>query len=450
MRDIIITLLVFGAMPFILTRPHIGVIMWSWLGFMNPHRLTWGFAYNFPFAQAVGIATLVGVLLSKERKQVPWTALTITWILFIVWMNLTTIFAIYPGDAFQEWDRTMKIMLFSFVTILVMAKPERINALVWTIVFSLGFFGVKGGIFAVLTGGNYRVYGPEGSFIEDNNALALALIMILPLMRYLQIITKHRLVYWGFIAAMGLTALSILSSHSRGAFLAGASMVIFLWLKSQHKLWMGIALLVIIPALLSTMPEKWFDRMDTIETYEEDSSAMGRINAWWFAYNLAKDRPLIGGGFQTFSPELFLLYAPDPEDFHDSHSIYFEVLAEQGFIGLALFLTLGILAFRTGTRIIHSTRDNNELLWAYHLAAMLQVSLVGYAVGGAFLGLAYFDLYYSLIALLVLLRLVIEKDITTIELTNDDNDKKEISIVDRGASYDDFNKNQIYKESKLR
>jgi probable O-glycosylation ligase (exosortase A-associated) len=156
-------------------------------------------------------------------------------------------------------------------------------------------------------------------------------------------------------------------------------------------------------------PEKWHNRMSTIREYKEDRSAMGRINAWTFALNLANDHPLVGGGFGAFNKELFQEYAPDPEDFHDSHSIYFGVLGNQGWVGLLLFLGLGVMSMRTGTRLLRATRDDPELRWAGELASMVQVSLIGFAAGGAFLGLAYFDLPYNLIALLVALQQVVTR-----------------------------------------
>ena len=64
------------------------------------------------------------------------------------------------------------------------------------------------------------------------------------------------------------------------------------------------------------LPQKYIGRIRTIQTYEQDASAMGRINAWYFALNLAKDRPLVGGGFEAFTPELFERYAPEPEVVH--------------------------------------------------------------------------------------------------------------------------------------
>lgn len=411
MRDIIITLIVIGVLPFILRRSYIGVLLWSWLGYMNPHRLSWGFAYNFPFAQIAALFTLVALPFDKGRKGIPITAVTIVWFTFVLWMNLTTIVALNPSEAYSEWDRTMKIMLISFVTVMLMQDEKRLNSLIWTIAISLGFFGVKGGIFSILTGGNYLVYGPAESFIRDNNALALALIMVLPLMRYLQLRTEHKLLRWGLVASMGLTCLSVLTSHSRGAMLAGAAMTVYIWIKGRHKLRVGLAILVMMPIMVSTMPDHWFDRMGTISEYEQDSSAMGRINAWWFAYNLAKDHPMTGGGFNTFTPQLFSKYAPIPEDFHDAHSIYFEVLGEQGFFGLALFLTLGALTIFAARRVAKMSRPHQQLSWAYDLASLVQVSLIGYAVGGAFLGLAYFDFYYHLIAIVVVLQAIVVRSI---------------------------------------
>ena len=136
---------------------------------------------------------------------------------------------------------------------------------------------------------------------------------------------------------------------------------------------------------------------------------MGRINVWKFALKLASDHPLFGGGYETFDRSLYSLYLPsianDPNQYiaADSHSIYFEVLGEHGFIGLFLFLLLGFLTLKESNRIRNNTKTSLEYKWVYDLSSMLQVSIIGFAVGGAFLGLAYFDLYYHLIAMIVIL-----------------------------------------------
>lgn len=140
--------------------------------------------------------------------------------------------------------------------------------------------------------------------------------------------------------------------------------------------------------------------MGTISTYQDDSSAMGRINAWWMTYNLANSR-FTGGGFESYTPETFAAYAPNPTDLHVAHSIYFSVLGEHGYVGLFLFLLLWWLAFQTAGKIRKEALARKQTHWAFYLAGMCQVSLVGYAVGGAFLSLAYFDLPYNILVMLV-------------------------------------------------
>jgi probable O-glycosylation ligase (exosortase A-associated) len=162
-----------------------------------------------------------------------------------------------------------------------------------------------------------------------------------------------------------------------------------------------VVLLVAGTAMLSFMPEQWWDRMGTINTYEQDDSAKGRINAWWMAWNLAKSN-FFGGGFMVSEPSIFAMYAPDPRDVHAAHSIYFMVLGEQGFVGLFLFLLLWSFVWFTAGRLRTQGRKLPQTLWLSHLGAMCQVSLAGYATGGAFLSLSYYDLPYNILILVVL------------------------------------------------
>lgn len=409
MRDVALTLVIFGTLPFIFWRPHIGVLVWTWIGFMNPHRLTWGFAYDMPFAMIVALVTLVSLLISREPKKIPWTRESIVLLVFLVWMLLTTIQAMYPWLAWPHFNQIWKIQLMVFVTMILMQSKERINQLVWVIAMSIGFYGIKGGIFTIVHGGVYHVRGPEGSFIGGDNEMGLALIMTIPLLRYLQLTTRSMWVRSFLAAAMVLCAAATVGSQSRGALVGLVAMGTFLWLKSRNKVFTAALGVAAIGLVLSVMPQQWYDRMSTIQTYEQDQSAMGRINAWKMAFNMAKDRPL-GGGLESFQDYSFALYAPNPDDVHASHSIYFEVLGEHGFIGLGLFLMLGLMTWRTAAWVIRRARRDREKRWAADLAAMVQVSLVGYASAGAFLGLAYFDYYYTLIALVILCKTILMSD----------------------------------------
>jgi probable O-glycosylation ligase (exosortase A-associated) len=409
MRNLLLLGIVFGSIPFILAQPYIGVLVWSWLGYMNPHRFAYGFAYSFPFAAVVAGATLLGVLFTRESRRIPWNAQTISWFLLIFWMCVTTVFAFYPDQAFLEWKRTMKIMLISIVTLMVMQRPERLRWLVWVIVISIGFFGAKGGLFTILTGGSYLVWGPDDSFIEDNNSIGLAMAMTVPLMRYLQLTTADRRLKLVLTGLMVLTLFAILGTRSRGAMLATAAMGLWMWRRSSHKALLTVAMAIAVTGVLAFAPSSWWERMETIKEYRQDASAMGRINAWQFAWNLAMDRPFVGGGFDTFERDLFQRYAPEPDNFHDAHSIYFEMLGKHGFVGLALYLLVGWLSLRSAKWVIRNARDRPDLNWAYHLAAMTQAGLVTFAVGGAFLSFAQFDLYYHLVVIVACTRAIVQQ-----------------------------------------
>lgn len=408
MRDILVTVIVFGSLPMVFRTPVAGVLLWVWISVMNPHTQGWGFAQNFPFAYIIAVCTLLGMAGQRGPKALPVNGLTLTLLAFIVWMNVTTLFAVFPEASYEQWNKVMKIMLMSLVTMMLVRSREDVHRLIWILVISLGFYGVKGGIFTLRTGGEDRVWGPEGTFIGDNNAIALALIMTIPLMHYLLQQSGNKWQRRAMGATMVLSALAALGSYSRGALLAIGAMTIFMWCKSRNKWLSGAVIVLLTPLLLLFMPQSWSSRMDTIGDYQADESAMGRINAWYMAYHLARDR-LFGGGYDVAEPSLFARYAPNPADVHAAHSIYFQVLGEHGFVGLGLYLLLGIFTWRCASWITRQAGNQPELAWAASLATMIQASLIGFAVGGAFLSLVYYDVPYYLMAALLATRALIEE-----------------------------------------
>jgi probable O-glycosylation ligase (exosortase A-associated) len=331
----------------------------------------------------------------------------------VLWMNVTTVFAFDTTASLPMWERVMKIQVMVFVALYLLHSKQHVQVLTWILAGSVGFFAIKGGLFTLRVGGEHRVFGPEGSFIEDNNAMALATAMTIPLLRYLQLQATNRWLRWGLLTGMMLCGLSALGSQSRGALLAVSAMLALLWLKTRRKLMTGFVLVLLVPVAIGFMPEKWTERMRSIQTYEEDASAMGRINAWMMAFNLAQERPLVGGGFEIYNRDVFGRFAPDPTDVHAAHSIYFQMLGEHGYVGLLLFLLLWFLVWRDASWIARQARGRDALHWASDLARMIQVSLVGYAVGGAFLNLAYYDVPYNLLVAMVLTRILVEKEINS-------------------------------------
>lgn len=401
MRDILIFAIVVIWLFMIFRRPHYGGYLWAWLSYMNPHKQCWGFAMNMPFVYASFVVTVFSMFMGKEPKRIPWTREIILLAIFLLWMTLTTTQAFYSDLAWEQYNKVLKIQVGTFMTLMLINSKERIRIFIWVIALSLGYYGVKGGIFTIVHGGTYRVQGPASTFFEGNNEMGLALIMTVPLIRYLLLVETKNWVKLGLTGAMYLTTIAAFGTQSRGALVALAAMSGMLWLKSRNKFMTALLIGFSITAAVSIMPPEWFERMSTIKTYQEDDSALGRINAWWTAFNVAKSN-ITGGGFEMFRASTFRQYAPNPQNVHDVHSIYFEVMGEHGFLGFFMFIGLMGFTWLKASTVIRACKRDPDKKWASDLAAMLQVSLVGYAAGGAFLGLAYFDYFYHLIILVVI------------------------------------------------
>jgi probable O-glycosylation ligase (exosortase A-associated) len=416
MRSTFILLLLAVAASSILVWPQLGVLAWTWVSYMNPHRLTFGAAQDFPVGMVIAIVTLVSWAISKEPKEFPYNGLIVLLIVYWCWTTLTTTVSLNPDWAWPKWTKFSKILLFTLITYSLMRSYVRLNALIWVIVLSVSFYCVKGGLFTIATAGSALVWGPPGSFFGDNNAVALALIMVLPFIRYLQQQIQNRLFNIAFMGWLMITFAAVLGTSSRGALVGIVACFAYITITSRR-----IMILVVVSGLavsgMFLMPESWSDRMLTTLEYEEDSSAQGRLHMWQYAINVAAEKPITGGGFDIFYHQPSIAkYAPKREDGHSvrgraAHSIYFEVLAEHGYIGLVLFLLLGAKSILTARRIHQQCRLRPDLKWAKNLSYAIQVSLVAYAVSGAFLSLANFDLYYHVVAMTAITQLLVARQL---------------------------------------
>jgi probable O-glycosylation ligase (exosortase A-associated) len=414
MRGTLVLIIVIGSLPKCLFQPWIGVLMFSWISFMNPHKYAWGPARSFPVALVVAIATLVGLAMTRDKQRLPIDRLTVFLLLLWLVFVISTLFAINQQMAWPHLIETSKILLMIFVSMLLINDQRKLRYLFLVVAFSLGLIGLKGSLFAIMSGGAHRVYGPEGTFIGDNNDLALALNMALPLMFYLWKSEKKLWVRTALKISFVMSIVATIFTYSRGGFLALGVVGFMLMIKARHKALAVIMLGLAIVIGTLVVPTQWSNRMGTIKTYEQDQSALGRLNAWATAWNLAVDRPFFGGGFQVFFVrDVFRKYAPDPSDVRDVHSSYFEMLGEQGFVGLGLYLALISTMLMGLTSLKWRLRRSPEMEWAQYYPDMLQVSLFAYIIGGAFLGRAYFDLFYQLVAATVVLKTLVYREIAT-------------------------------------
>jgi probable O-glycosylation ligase (exosortase A-associated) len=211
---------------------------------------------------------------------------------------------------------------------------------------------------------------------------------------------------------MGLTLVAIIGTYSRGALLALGALGAFYAVRSRAgflPLVLGVLLVVALPRIV---PSAWFDRMSTISTANEDASFEGRLAAWKTSWNVAKARPILGGGFSSIQMNWVTERYSSPGSLTEgkaAHSIYFELLGDHGFVGLFLYLALVLAAVRNTMSVMRHTARDPTLYWARELARTMQACIVGFLVGGAALSMAYYDGFLILLALTASLEAVVRR-----------------------------------------
>jgi probable O-glycosylation ligase (exosortase A-associated) len=399
-RDLLILILLTVGCVWTLRRPWIGAIMWTVVSLGSPH-IYFGYASaNWQVSMAVALCTMVGLVANKAWSNPFRYGVIIVYAVLTAWMTAGLPFSFMPEACYDLWDRTFKIGVMLIVSVALIDSRKKLDVFIWANVVSIAYYGAKGGVATILSGGSSTVLGP-GGFIAENNALALAEIVVLPFLRYLQLQSANKWVRRALGGSMALVAISALGSQSRGALLGMMAMVGYFWIKSSKKFSWGLLIGLGAALVLTLMPAEYWARMDTIKGYEADDSSQGRINSWWAAFNIANDN-FMGGGFRTNIGWVYERYAPNPRMLFVEHSIYFQMLGEFGWVGLFLFLTLGVMTWINAQKLIGLAKGKPTLAWAADLGAMVQVSMVGYAVTGAFLSLALFDLPYNVMVMAAL------------------------------------------------
>ncbi|WP_018866633.1 MULTISPECIES: putative O-glycosylation ligase, exosortase A system-associated [unclassified Thioalkalivibrio] len=428
MRDYLLALIVVVLVPLIVRYAWIGILAWFWVGLFAPQWNTWTFMRGAPLAQYVGGATLIALFLTKDRKPIPLTRETVMLFVLAGYLAMTSYFAVNSSGAWDFWIHFMKILLITFITPMLIYGERRVVWLLLVITASIAFYGFKGGLFAIQTGGAHHVLGPSGSYLSGNTYIGLAMLMILPLIlatarmfdrRWaadlgIELLNRFsRPIGWFVYAVFWLTAIAILATHSRGAFVGLLAIIPFLFWKMQKKGLMLLAGFVLVTVVGVTAPEPLVERWQTIQTYEEDNSAMMRIQSWGAAWNMAMERPLTGMGFRShhLGYDWYISYANFEGAWRHAlspHSVYFGLMQEHGFVGLGLFLMLMAFTFMTFNRIRRTARHRTGQTWLAEYAWALQIGLLGYLIAGAFLDVTYFNLLYAFVALAVIMRRELE------------------------------------------
>lgn len=422
MRDIFFL----AVLPFMLylmaRRPFIAVGMWIWTAMFFPNAWMYGVAseirYNLLFT---GIAIL-GYLVLKDKPKVRFGALGGLVLLFFVWTTISSSMGLgMPEVTWDIWGRFFKVILLFVFVVLVLDKKLHIDFFLGCVVLSVGFFGSLEGLKFIASGGGHRIEGFYGHALGDRNELALAFVITLPICFYLlqQYGQQSRLVRLALFGMIGLLVTSIIGTQSRGGFIALMGLGGYLFMKSERKIVLGIFIVLLVGALSMVVTDDWTNRMNTINEVGEDSSFMGRVVAWKLSFIEAVRNPLFGGGFKSLEQfpiwrslsQDFFSYSffytgdalPDEHRGHAAHSVYFQVLGEHGFAGLAIFLAILFHGFMGARRVAQKARAHVETAWIVSLGTMLQLCIFAFCLGGAGLSFAYFELMYALFGMVIVL-----------------------------------------------
>ena len=260
------------------------------------------------------------------------------------------------------------------------------------------------------------ILGPEGSFLEANNSIGLALAMNVPLLYYLSR-TEARpwlrkviiVMFWGSFPA-------VICTYSRGAWLGLAVATVLLFLRMKHRFLVGAALglLAIIgaSALPLIIPQRLSNRYDQLVNYEEDDSAESRFWNWEFCRRVGMARPLTGGGFNFSTKATHAEYYPEflerwPEKNWSCHSTWLSIFGDHGFPGFLLWILLLFSCFSTLRRLRSYGNTRPENSWLSLYADAIQTAFVAYMVVGTFLDAAYFDMFYYLVAMVIVAKEIV-------------------------------------------
>jgi probable O-glycosylation ligase (exosortase A-associated) len=419
-RDFVVTLTIFACLPYALIRPFFGLLLFTWLAYMRPQDLCWGFAKHIRFSLFIALFMYGGWFFFETRRFTRWSK-PLKWLaIFAALLTISLIVneKIDENRPISKWFDLMKVFLVAFFTCGMVDDRKRLRMILWTTSLSLGFYGVKFGLHCILRGG--RILQGPGGMMLDNNDLCLAMAMNIPLLfflgRGLEARWQRRLVY----VAVGLTCVTVVGTLSRGGFLTMcvAGFLILMKLRRSVLPWLVAGTLVVVAVLL--LPGDVRARLATLENPQAEGSAAGRLHAWSVGMRMVRANPMFGVGFESFLSN-FRKYDPLDRQLSDqvesvrvAHNTYVQVWAELGTPALLCFLLMLLSALgclrRTRT-LIRRARAGPEFEEMRGYSDMIEVALLSFMFGANFLNRAHFDLVYHLVALCAVVLVITRREL---------------------------------------
>jgi putative inorganic carbon (hco3(-)) transporter len=423
MRDLIFIAYILGLMLLAFKRPFLFTLIYAYLDIVSPQRLSYFLLNSIPLSLIVFGLAFSSFFLIEDKKNVRFAPRIAMVIILIAYCGMTTVGAEEPVAAAEKWSWVWKALLFAAFLPLTLHTRLRIEALALTMVLCASTLIVTGGIKTLAGGGGYGVL----VILIDNNSglfegstiscIAIAIIpLILWLMQHGTIITPDWKVRLYATALIGACLLIPVGTQARTGIICIAVLAILMLRYARYRfLYLGAAALLGLAAI-PFLPQSFTQRAETMKNYKADESASTRIQVWAWTWEYVKEHPM-GGGFEVYlqnrirykipvtNPDEIALDGRTSKEIVDKgrafHSSYFEMLGEQGFIGLALWLLInigGVWRMEMLQRI-YRKRNREDEKWVAPLATALQNGQIIYLIGSLFVGIAFQPFVFMLVGL---------------------------------------------------
>lgn len=418
MRDLVFIayLLVLFGLGF--RRPFIFVLAYIYVDIVSPQRLTYLLLNSVPISLIAAALAFGGWLLADRKDGVRLAPRQLLILVLMLYCWCTTKTADFPLDAADKWDWVWKGLAFSIFLPFAARTRLRIEALLLFVVLAVSSIVIVGGIKTLASGGGYgelNLMVSNNSGLYEGSIISTVAIAIIPFIWWF---SQHGTVFppdWrvkGFCAALTFACLLIPVGTSARTGLLCIGLLAVLMIREVRKRARYVVLLVVAGLVaVPVLPSSYTDRMSTIQTYQADSSASTRIAVWQWTLDYVADHPF-GGGFDAYRQNQIRYYTVarvtegtgtrivqklQVDQARAYHSSYFEMLGEQGYAGLALWLCIMLIGLVRMEVLRQRYRRDPEQRWIAPLAAALQHALLIYLLGGAFVGIAFQPFLWTLI-----------------------------------------------------
>lgn len=394
MRDVFLSIAIPAGLIFGLFSAPGSVLVLNWIWFQRPYAFSWGIWNTLPvFTIALGIAIVSNILHGTFKPRI--TLLLGIYLALLCWVTLSAAYAYDSAHAWNFYRIFLPSMWISPIVVFATIHDLRLLKLViWTMAGGLGINGAKTGIMATLGGGSHITQSISG-FVGDNNVFALSLCVVVAILVGLRTtLPDRRILRWLLWVGIGGVLLCIVYTRSRGAIVTLGAIFLFGSLFSRRPIRHSLAVIAVAVAGYWMLPAENFERLSTLREYEQDASAVGRLENWGLAWQAAIDHPMLGVG-----PDNHIRYhrATAPVDVYVrvAHNVYLQILGELGFPALVLYLSFVLIGlatlYRTWRIAIPIAREHPDLAWVADLSFWMLCGYIGYCVGASFLNTFYIE-----------------------------------------------------------